>query len=147
MRDLRSVSSWQTFVLSLIIAATFGLIFSATLRHFRGSYWFDYLLTFVLPWDAVKEFIIQAAWSPPTAMTGGALILLISFLLVALMLRLFASFTWKRIRFWHTWVTVVWSALPMVALSVVGILMFKVLETPAYVIPTFAVVASLASGR
>jgi hypothetical protein len=99
----------------------------------------DAVLTQLVVSDTVKEYLVRMTWNPLegiAAFTG--LFFLIAFLL-GVLVRIISLFLRSKIRFMHAFTAVVWASAPFIILSPLGMSLFKILQTPFYVIPSFAV--------
>ena len=144
LRDLRAVSFFQTLILAFAVSVTLAVLVSSYLYHFRTDLFVDYVLTYLVVSDEAKGQLIAAAWHPFTGiliLTGFWFVLS---WVAALFIRVSAFFFRKRISFFHAYGVTVWGAMPFVLLSPVAMSLFKVMETPVYIIPCTILVAVFA---
>lgn len=139
LRDLRATSVLHTLLLSLAISVTLGVVVSSVLYHFRHDTFADVVLTQLLPSDKVKEWVIHITWNPVEGILVLAGIFLGLSFLVSFLFELFSLVTRARVSWMHTFSVTVWGASPFIFLSPLGMSLFKVLENPIYVIPSFVV--------
>lgn len=139
LRDVRTVSVFHTLLMTLMISLTLGVVLSGVLYHFRRDVFADYVITQIIVWDSVKEYIIRATWNPLEgilALTGFFLAISV---LLSFIVRLSSFFIRSKIYWLHAYTVIVWASVPLVFLSPLGMSLFKILQTPFYVIPAFAV--------
>ncbi|MEX0602601.1 MAG: glycoside hydrolase family 2 TIM barrel-domain containing protein, partial [Bacteroidota bacterium] len=140
LRDLRTVAPFHTFVLSMACAMTLGVVLSGVLYFFRTNPFADSVISQIVVSDIAKEFLVEATWNPVLGIlvfTGMFLVLLV---ITAMLIRIFSVFVRRKVYWFHAFTVAVWGALPLVFLSPVGMSLFKILATPAYVLPTFLVI-------
>lgn len=141
LRDLHTVSVLHTLLLASAISITFAGLCSSVLYHYRADRLFDYVLTFFVLSDVIKEEIIWVTWHP----FGGIVVLtglfFVAGLLVALLLRIVSLVLRAKATWFHVYSVSVWGASPVVILSPLAMSLFKIMENPLYIIPSFAVIA------
>ncbi|MEX2191475.1 MAG: glycoside hydrolase family 2 TIM barrel-domain containing protein [Bacteroidota bacterium] len=141
LRDVRTVSIFHTLLMSIMISLTLGVVLSSVLYHFRKDVFADYVITQFIVWDAVKEHIIRATWNPLEGILGLTGFFLAMSVLLSLVVRIWSLFIRSKLYWLHVYTVIVWAAVPLVFLSPLGMSLFKILQTPFYVIPAFAVLA------
>jgi len=135
LRDVRTVSVFHTLLLTLMISLTLAVVLSGLLYHFRQDRMADYLLTQILVWDSVKEAVVYATWNPAEGILAFTGVFLALSVLLSMFVRIGSLFVRTRIQWLHSYTTVVWASVPLVFLSPVGMSLFKILQTPFYVLP------------
>ena len=141
LRDFRAISILQTLLLSLLVSVTMAVVFSSIFYHYRTDRLFDFVLTYFVVWDSVKEIVIRATWEPLRGiLIFSALFFLLS-LLVSLTVKICSFVVRTKVRWYHAYGVSVWSAMPIVFLSPLAMSLFKVMENPVYIIPSMAVIA------
>jgi hypothetical protein len=138
LRDVRTVSVFHTLLMTLMISLTLGVVLSSLLYHFRKDALADYVITQFVVWDTVKEYMIRATWNPLEgilALTGFFLSISV---LLSVIVRIGSLFIRSKIYWLHAYTVIVWASVPLVFLSPLGMSLFKVLQTPFYVLPAFA---------
>ncbi len=141
LRDVRTVSVVHTLLMTVMISLTLAVVLSSVLYHFRRDVLADYVITQIIVWDFVKEYIIRATWNPLEgilAMTGFFLAVSI---VLSFVVRICSLFIRSRITWLHAYTVIVWASVPLVFLSPLGMSLFKILQTPFYVVPAFVVLA------
>lgn len=144
LRDVRTVSVFHTLLLAFMISLTLAVVLSGLLYHFRQDRIADYLLTQILVWDSVKEAVVSATWNPAEGILTFTGVFLALSVLLSIFVRIGSFFVRTRIQWLHTYTTVVWASVPLVFLSPVGMSLFKILQTPFYVLPVFLLLALFA---
>ena len=138
LRDVRTVSIFHTLLMTLMISLTLGVVLSSLLYHFRKDVLADYVITQILVWDTVKEYIIRAAWNPVEGILGLTGLFLSLSILLSILVRICSLFIRSKIYWLHAYTLIVWASVPLVFLSPLGMSLFKVLQNPFYVVPAFA---------
>lgn len=140
LRDHHSVSMFQTLLLALSISITLAVVLSSILYHYRADKFADYVLTYLVVWDSLKEQFIRATWHPLTGIVAFTGCFFVGFGLLAALVKVCSVFIRKRISWYHSYAVSVWGAMPLVFLSPVAMSLFKVMENPLYVIPSSVVI-------
>lgn len=140
LRDFHAISIWQTVLLSMLISVTLAVVFASMFYHYRTDRLFDFVLTYFLVSDTVKEVVIRAAWNPMQGILFFAFLFFLLSLAVSFMVKVCSFVVRSKVRWYHAYGVAVWSALPMVFLSPLAMSLFKVMENPIYVIPSLAVI-------
>jgi len=144
LRDVRTVSVFHTLLLALMISLTLAVVLSSILYHFRTDTLADAVLTQVVVSDVVKEYLIRATWNPLEGIAAFTGMFFFLSVLLATLVRFISLFVKSKIHFMHAFTVVVWASAPFIVLSPFGMSLFKILQTPFYVIPSFVVLFVLA---
>ncbi len=139
LRDVRIVSPLHTMLVALAVSLTLGVFMSSLLFHFRTDTRLDYLLSLLVS-DAVKEPIITLAWDPLMAIAVATALSLMVLVVCALVLKVLSILLRARVRPFHLLTIIAWGGLPLVFLSPISMALFKILTSPFYVIPVFALI-------
>jgi beta-galactosidase len=137
LRDVRTVSIFHTLLMTLMISLTLGVVLSSLLYHFRKDVLADYVITQFVVWDTVKEYIIRATWNPLEGILGLTGFFLSISVLLSILVRICSLFIRSKIYWLHAYTVIVWASVPLVFLSPLGMSLFKILQTPFYVLPAF----------
>ncbi len=143
LRDRRDVPALATVVLAACLAVTVAVVFSSILYHYRTDPSADALLTAFAVNDAVKEQINSAAWEPTRGIVVLSALFLALFGFVALLIKAVAWIARVRVTFGRSWMLTIWGMLPLIVLSPIGMSLFKIMETPVFVVPSLVVVAAV----
>jgi hypothetical protein len=140
LRDFRAVSLMQTLLLSVMISLTLADVLSGVFYHYRTDKFFDFVLTYFVVSDFIKEVFIHATWNPLQGIVFFTVVFLLLSLFVSLVIKLSSLIVRTKIHWYHAYGVTVWSAMPIVFLSPVAMSLFKVMENPLYVLPSIAVI-------
>ena len=139
VRDQHAVPAFHSIVLGLIVAGASGVVLSSLLLHFRGSLFLDNVLSLLFVSDRVKALFVPLVWDPLHFILLGGGILFLGLLLLALLVFVLRSFLKTRVYAYHIFTVTVWSTAPLLVLIPIGMILFRLLESSAYVVPALAV--------
>ncbi len=142
LRDLRTVSAFHTLLLAGAISLTAAGLTASVLYHYRTDHIFDAVLTFFILWDPLKEQIIWVTWHPfggIIALTGAYFL---AGIVLALLIKIVGMILRTRATLFHVYSVSVWGAAPLIFLSPLAMSLFKIMENPAYIVPSLAIVAA-----
>ncbi len=140
LRDFRAISLLQTVMLSVLVSVTLAVIFSSILYHYRTDRLFDFLLTYFVVSDSLKEIAIRATWNPMEGILFFSFGFFLLSLVVSLIIKVCSFVVRTKVRWYHAYGVSVWSAMPLVFLSPLAMSLFKIMENPLYIIPSMAVI-------
>ncbi|MGB2868502.1 MAG: glycoside hydrolase family 2 TIM barrel-domain containing protein [Bacteroidota bacterium] len=140
LRDHHSVSMFQTLLLALSISITLAVVLSSILYHYRADRFADYVLTYFIVWDSLKEQFIRATWHPLAGIMAFTGCFFVGFGLLAMLVKVCSVFIRKKISWYHSYTVSVWGAMPLIFLSPVAMSLFKVMENPLYIIPSLVLI-------
>jgi beta-galactosidase len=135
VRDQRLLSPVHSTLLVVIVSVTFGIIFSSIVYHYRTNTAFDYILTHLLVSDAAKYAAIQLTWNAPFCIVAVSVFMFIWFYVVTLLIQGISFFIKARVTLYHSYAVSVWSTLPWIVFIPLGMIIFRVMENDAYVVP------------
>jgi hypothetical protein len=144
IRDQRILSYFQTTALGIAIAVTLGLVGASFFYHYRASANMDYVLTHFLYSDTLKESFSEVIWHPFKSFVVFSILLGIWLLVVTAVVKIFSLLVHTKVYFFHVYSITVWSALPVVLLIPVGMVMYRVMESGAYVVPIIVLIGVVA---
>lgn len=130
IRDQRILSTFQTTVLALVIAATIAVIFASLFYFYRMEESFDFVLSAVVSADGLKETLNYLIWRPVLAVIVFTSIAFVALLAVAALVRLCSIFVRNRIFFGDAYAISIWGALPVLLLIPVAMVLYRLLELP-----------------
>ncbi len=143
VRDQHLVSPVHTMLLGFGIAAGTAIAMSSLAFHFRDSRFADDVLSMVLVSDSFKAAVVRLIWRPLMCIgvTAGA----VFFGLIALGVAMYAVRVFFRQRTYlnHAITIAFWSTSPFLAFIPIGMIMYRVMESPLYVAPMLGLVALL----
>ncbi|MDP1676678.1 MAG: glycoside hydrolase family 2 TIM barrel-domain containing protein [Bacteroidota bacterium] len=132
IRDQFTLPLFHTTVTAFIIAITFSVIFSSILHHFKTSVALDYILSYLLS-DDFKKIVIEMSWNPMIGVGYFSTIIIGWFLGLTVLVKILALMARVKIRLFHSYSIVVWTALPWLFFIPVGMILYRVLESEVYV--------------
>lgn len=143
VRDQRVVSVVHSTLLGLIVSVASAIVISSILYHFRGSWVLDNMLSYLLVHDNIKEAAVRLIWNPLQCIVYLSLIFFIILLLIAGVMLAISPLFKTRIYPFHAYAITMWSTPPLIALVPLGMILFRLMESSFYVIPSMAIVAAL----
>lgn len=141
LRDLHAVASGHTLLLSVTISMTLAVVVASFLYQFRTYTEVDFALTQFFVSDWAKQQLIIAAWNLFTGIGVFTIVFFLLLVVVTVLVKLFATIARTKIFWYHAYSITVWGALPLVFLIFPGMLLLKLLETPAYIVPLLVLIA------
>ena len=132
IRDQFTLPLFHTTVTAAIVSVTISVVFSSLLHHFKNSTQLDYLISIFFP-DAWKMIVIRMAWDPAVSVVYFTVVVLLWFLALTALIQLFAKIARVKIRLFHSYSIAIWTALPWTFFIPVGMILYRVLESEAYV--------------
>lgn len=143
VRDQRVVSVFQSTLLGVIVSAASAIVISSILYHFRGSWVLDNVLSFLLVHDGLKAAAVRLIWSPLQSILSLSGLLFLGLLVVTGLLLALSPLFKTRIYPFHAYAITMWSTPPLIALVPLGMILFRLMESSVYVIPSLILVAAL----
>ena len=140
LRDLHTVSIVHTLSLALAISVSLAILLSSVLYHYRSDWLFDYILTFFIMYDPIKEYLIRIVWNPLLGIVSVTAIFFTAGCILSFLLKIFALVLRIRISWFDMYSMTVWGSAPLIFLSPLAMCLFKVLQTPNYILPSFGIV-------
>jgi hypothetical protein len=135
IRDQHDVAFSHTLLLGLGASAGMGLMVESIAFHFRNNWMADLLLSLVLVYDPVKAFVVKVIWNPLTAIGLVAAVVIVLLFLVAGAIYLLRIFFRQRIYGQHAVAVTFWSGAPLLLYIPFGMIAYRVMESPTYVLP------------
>ena len=127
IRDQRIISSIQTMLLGIVLAATVGIYLSSILYYFRDSEILEYFLMITLPSNSIKEIVFNLIWMPELSFIVISLSSFTLAFITAWIIRVFAILSRARV-YWNDCMTIsIWSALPAIILLPISIVLIRLL--------------------
>jgi hypothetical protein len=141
VRDQHTVSFLLTTLLGLVVSLGTAITVSSVLLHFRGDIYLDDLLSILLVSDRVKADVVKVIWNPLKAIGFLTIAVFAGLLLITAVVYAVRLFFKQRIYLSHAYAVTMWSAAPLVVFIVVGMILYRILESPEYVLPALILVA------
>jgi beta-galactosidase len=130
IRDQRILSSVQTTMLGVVIAATFAVIIASLAYYYRMNEAFDTITGTMIASDGLKELLNYITWRPALSVLVFTVLFFLLLMFVAVVIRLCAVFVRNRIFFTDAYSIAVWAALPMLLLIPIAMSLYRILEAP-----------------
>jgi hypothetical protein len=137
VRDQRLVSVGHSTLLGAVVSLAVAITSSSILFRFRDNLVLDDLLSSLLVFDGLKAAAVSVIWNPLRCITVTALSVFVLLLLVAGVVHVFRLFTRARISGLHAYTVTMWSTAPLVILIPIGMIVYRVMDSSVYVVPTF----------
>ena len=120
-----------------------ALVVSSVLYHFRGSWFLDTLLSYLLVSDGLKEDAIALLRDPLRSiilLSVLGMVMLFGLVVAVMVLRVVLK---TRILAYHAYTITMWSTPPLLILIPMGMILYRVMESSIYVIPALVIVGLL----
>jgi beta-glucuronidase len=140
LRDLHAVATGHTLLLAITISMTMAVVLASFLYEFRTSTEVDFVLTQFFVSDWAKQQLIITAWNLFAGIGTFTVVFFLLMIVASVFVKLFASLARTKISWYHAYAVTVWGALPLVFLIVPGMMLLKLLETAAYIVPLLSLV-------
>jgi hypothetical protein len=141
VRDQHTVSFLLTTLLGLVVSLGTAITVSSILLHFRQNVYLDSLLSIVLVSDVLKAEVVRVIWNPLKAIGFLTLAVFAGLILITIAVYAVRLFFKQRVFVTQAYVVTMWSAAPLVVFIVIGMILYRILESPTYVLPALIVVA------
>ncbi|MFH1198212.1 MAG: glycoside hydrolase family 2 TIM barrel-domain containing protein [bacterium] len=126
IRDHRILSGFHTIVLMLVLSGTHALLVTNLLFFLRTNILLEKILIALGSSNLIK-FIAILAWDPVKSLLYIFIISIISFTLVALLIKAASFFIKTRVLFSSIFYTVIWSFLPLAILLPLELVLYRIL--------------------
>jgi hypothetical protein len=140
VRDRFGVSVFQTTLLGLIVSVAMAIVISSVFLHFRDSLFLDNLLSYLLVSDELKAIVVRWIWDPLRfigILTGMVFVALLILSGIVHQLRLIMK---ARVYAFHAYTVTIWSTTPLLIFIPLGMIMYRVMEGPVYVISALVII-------
>ncbi len=127
IRDLRIISGFQSFNLSIMISGVFALIIASLFHYFRYNIFFEKLFLSFGSYNLIKT-VSYLSWNPAQSFIILTIFFFVILVLLTTLIKLFSLFIGHRVFFSSSFYTVVWSLLPSVLLIPVLIILYRLLN-------------------
>lgn len=136
VRDQRIVTIFHSSVLGLIVSAAAASVLMTYLHRFRDNIVLDNFLSYVLVSDKAKETIVHLILQPIVGIAVFTGIFFLALLVVALVVFLIAPIFKARIYPFHAYAVTLWSIPPLLALVPLSMILYRLLDSSYYLIPS-----------
>jgi hypothetical protein len=103
----------------------------------------DNLLSYLLVYDNIKEYMVQLIWNPLKFIAYFSAIFFILLLLLSSLVYVVSPIVKSRVFAYHAYVITMWSTPPLLLLVPVGMIVYRIMESPMYVLPSLILMAVL----
>lgn len=143
VRDQRVVSLVHSVLLGIIVSVALAIVTSSILYHFRGSWVVDTLLSTVTLYDNIKESAVRLIWDPVRSILYFSLLYLLALLVLWVILMIISPMFRLRMYPYHAFAITMWSTPPLLVLVPVGMIVYRIMESRMYVLPSIVLPALL----
>ena len=143
VRDQHVVSVVHSTILGIVVSVATAIVVSSILYHFRESWVLDNLLSYVLVFDSLKATVVRLVLNPLLFISYFSAVLFLGLLAASGGIMLLKVFFKTRIYVFHAYSVTMWSTPPLLILIPIGMILYRVIESPVYVIPALTVLAAL----
>jgi hypothetical protein len=143
VRDQRIVAPGHSTLMGAVVSLAVAVSVSSILYRFRDSVILDAALSYILVTDGAKAAAVALIWNPLRFIGVVAVLLFLFLLLIALIVRLLQAFVRARIFAYHAYTVTMWSTAPMLVLVPMGMILYRVLDSSVYFIPSVVLMAVL----
>jgi hypothetical protein len=143
VRDQRIVSILHSTLLGIVVSVATAIVASSILYHFKNNWVLDNLLSFILVDDGLKENFVHLVWHPLRFIEYFSIIFFVILLTIGTLVFVLSPLFKRRIYPFHAFCVTMWATPPLLALVPIGMILFRIMESEVYVIPSLIVVAVL----
>lgn len=143
VRDQHVVSSVQSAILGISASIALALTLSSVAYHFRSSLFLDNLLSLLLVSDSLKTAAISLIRTPALFLLYGSIAIFLTLLLIAGVILLLRFVVRTRAYPYHAFSVAMWSTPPLLLLVPIGMILYRVIQSSAYVLPAFVIILVL----
>jgi hypothetical protein len=143
IRDQHLVSVIHSSLLGLAVTLAIALVLSSILYHFRGSWFLDTLLSYLVVSDGLKTEAISLIRDPLRSivlLSVFGMLILFGMVVAVLFLRVILK---TRVLAYHAYTVTMWSTPPLLVLIPMGMILYRVMESSIYVLPALIIVGIL----
>jgi len=131
----RFLQTSQTFVLVLFEAICWAVLASSLVYGLRYSYRFDYLLTHLLRWPAIKLNLLILVWNPMVGIATLTLLSIVLFLVLATVIKLGAFLFRARVTMGKAVTYLAWAGANFVFLLPLAVVLYQLVGMPDMLLP------------
>jgi hypothetical protein len=143
IRDQRSVAVLHSALLGLIVSFATAVVWSSYFLHFRESRLLDDALSLLLVYDWPKVVLVRLVWSPLQFILACGIATFLLLILVSVALTAVKVLLKTRVYLYHAFTLTMWAASPLIILIPLGMILYRILESPVYVVPSLVLVLIL----
>ncbi len=135
VRDQRIVTVVHSTLLGIVISIATAIVLSSLLYRFRSSIALDNFLSYILITDGIKEFVVKLILNPPMFIVVCSGVIFLKLLLITGLVWLMAPVFKARIFPFHAYAITMWSTPPLLILVPIGMILYRLMDAPIYVVP------------
>ena len=139
IRDQRILTYGHSIFLALIVSVTWAVMLSSILSHYRDSVFLDNMLSQFMS-DGIKEWLVRLIWNPTKFILVISGFIILKLFILSLIVRIFSMMVRTHVYFYHAFSITIWSMLPYIIFIPVAMIMFRLMETPFYILPIFILI-------
>ena len=133
IRDQRMISAFQTTTVLLLVSGGIAIYLSSLVYAFKDNYVFDRMLGLIIPGDFLKIRIDYLIWHPVSFIIAFTVLFMVLIAIITLIIKLFSFAVKIRLQMVSAFTVATWSVLPMAALILVDMILFRLLGDPRFV--------------
>ena len=139
VRDQRIIPVSHSILLSAFVAVTMAIIVSSIFSHYRYNLLVDNLMSRIFP-DSIKSWLVTLIWNPYIFIVYFSVIFFIKIIVITLLVKFFSLFIRNKVYLYHSYSITVWSLLPVILLIPLSMIMFRIMDTSFYVLPSIGLI-------
>ncbi len=139
VRDQHILTYLNSLSLAAIVSITLATLLASIFTHYSNSLLLDNFLSQILS-DRLKEWLIRLVWHPLNFILVVSGLFFGGLLTLSVLIRISSMMVRARVYFYHAFSITMWSMLPFVLLTPLAMIMFRLMETPFYVLPMFGLI-------
>lgn len=143
VRDQRIVTILHSTLLGIIVSVATAIVLSSILYHFRDSWVLDNVLSYILVTDQMKETVIHLIRDPLRFIATFSLLFFLALVLTSGLILMISPLFKSRVYPFHAYSITMWATPPLLILVPIGMILYRVMESSVYVIPTIMLVIVL----
>lgn len=143
VRDQHLVPVLHSTILGLVVSLATAIVLSSIFYHFRSSLFLDSMLSYLLVSDGLKRDVVRLIWNPLKCIASCSVALFLVLCLISCKVYLLRVLFKTRIYFFHAYSVTMWATPPLLVLIPAGMILFRIMESSIYVLPSLAVLAGL----
>jgi hypothetical protein len=143
IRDQHLVSTIHSSLLGLAVTLAMALVISSILYHFRGSWFLDMLVSYLLVSDGLKQEAIAFMRDPLRSIVLLSILGILTLLGLVVAVMLLRVILKTRVLAYHAYTVTMWSTPPLLVLIPMGMILYRVMESSIYVLPALIIVGIL----
>ena len=128
IRNGRYVQMSHSMMVSLVTASVIALLMSGTLHHARFSHHLDFVLAHLIQSAPIHSYVLNLIWNPLNSFLHILLIYLAAVFLLAVFFRISTFVLRGKTNFHRTIIMTQWSLAPVLLLSPLTIIYYRVLS-------------------